>query len=242
MKMFKMMWANFKALLNSPEYTRTKWNLIASNQKFIDEQVDGVDSKKNKEMIVNEIKTLICNIIRNNSKSGYNILDFGCGTGRYLKELENNHEYNLFGLDIAENVIENYTRNNVKSATLVSTNILKNDTFINKYDSYFDLIYSITTLEYIAPYDLNKLFGKFKILLVEDGVLILKFPIPANFIESITPRYFRHQPIVIENKLKKNGFVILESKGLGTDIRIKRFNKDNPKIREYEYVVISRKI
>lgn len=242
MKIYRAVWANLKALLNSSEYTRSKWNLIASNQKILDEQVDGVDSKKKKEIIVKEIKTLTCNIIRNYSNSGDNILDFGCGTGRYLNELEKNHEYNLFGLDIAENVIENYTRNNVKSATLVSTNILKDNVFIDKYNSYFNLIYSITTLEYVAPYDLNKLFERFETLLVENGVLILKFPIPANFVESITPRYFRHQPIDIENKLKRNGFVILESKGLGTDIRIKRFNKNNPIIREYEYVVISRKI
>jgi len=193
--------------------------------------------------VISDLKAQTCNIIFDYSKIGDNILDFGCGTGRYLKELENESDkYNLFGIDIAEQVIENYTRHNIKDAELTSVNILNDDVFVNAHSNFFNVIYSFTTLEYISPLDLKMLFAKLNILLAENGILILQFPVPKNILEIFMPGYFRHQPISIEKKLKKNGFAILESNGVGTNIRIKRLNKDNSKIREFGYLIVAKKL
>lgn len=241
MRILKKIDNSLKAYLSTTAHTRIKFNELAQNKKFVNERVDGyVDLHNNKQIVIDELKKQICNIIRNYSKDGNNILDFGCGTGRYLKELENDSRYNLFGLDIAYQVIEKYTRKNVKNAEIFSTDILTDEVFVNRYNNFFDIIYSVTTLEYISPFNLNKLFMRFGTLLVKNGTLILQFPVPKNILECFVPGYFRHQPISIEKKLKKNRFIILESNGMGTNIRVKKFNKNNSKIREFGYLIIAK--
>ena len=232
-----------RAYVNASALAKTRFNENTKNKNFVAEQIDGyVNLHKEKEEVINELKIRICDIIQKYSENGDKILDFGCGTGRYLKELEKESRYNLFGLDIADQVIENYTRKNVKNVELFSTNILKDKSFVNEYANFFNIIYSVTTLEYLSPFDLNKIFERLNDLLVEHGVLILQFPIPKNIIERFNPGYFKHQPIDVEKKLKNNKFKILESVGVGTDIRIKKYNKNKSNIGELEYLIVAEKI
>jgi len=142
-------------------------------------------------------------IIAQNSE-GKTILDFGCGTGEFLKELAN-HGYNTFGVEpstIARN----------KAILLQAGKISQDISEIR--EQQFNVITLWHVLEHL--HDLNKSLTKLKDSLTENGTIFIAVPnlksLDANYYKSKwagydVPRHLWHFSQTDMNALLKlNGF------------------------------------
>lgn len=109
--------------------------------------------------IENEIKNLITS---NNYK---NILEAGCGTGKWLKLLENNHQ-NIFGLDYSRGMLK-IARDDKSSLNLVNADAVQ----IPFKDNYFDLIFCVNAIHHFP--DKEKFISESKRTLTRNGILAI---------------------------------------------------------------------
>lgn len=110
--------------------------------------------------------------ISNNFKHHINVLDIGCGTGRYFSSIKNST--NLVGIDTSKDMLKyainkpfKFEEINVKNIELINTDILN-----LKTNHVFDFIYSIGVLGEHAFFDFNTL-RKINSLLKKDGFLFI---------------------------------------------------------------------
>jgi 2-polyprenyl-3-methyl-5-hydroxy-6-metoxy-1,4-benzoquinol methylase len=101
-----------------------------------------------------------------------NILDFGCGDGRFEFEMKDS-EVMVEGIDYSQKAIGFAKAFNLqnKKITFICQDLLKKSES-RKYDA----IVSIETLEHIPPKELKKLIKKFSKLLNKQGRLIITVP------------------------------------------------------------------
>jgi SAM-dependent methyltransferase len=101
-----------------------------------------------------------------------NVLDIGCGTGRYFSSVKN--AYNLVGIDTSVDML-NYAKTNPFKCNEITANNLEffNIDILNYDTNYqFDFIYSIGVLGEHAFFD-YKTFKKIDSLLNINGVLFI---------------------------------------------------------------------
>ena len=168
-------------LVYNPEFgyleTRPQPSLEKLPEYYISEDyISHTDSKRNLfENIYHLVKARALKrklkIINAHSKSGKTLLDFGCGTGDFLKVAKQNH-WKVFGVepnDAARQIA------NSKSNGLV----FAPDQFMKIENERFDVITLWHVLEHIP--DLNAQLRVFKKLLKTDGVLIIAVPNYKSF-------------------------------------------------------------
>ena len=182
------------------------FNKLAS-QELLPEQVDGYFTKYNDKKI-HDFFTINLNKIVSLIKEQDEVLDVGCGTGRYLHGLENGVKATFHGIDISKATIENYT------SKLCTANVCVGDFIIkNPFDVKFDIIYSITILEYIPFFRLNKFLKNIYLALKPGGLFYIQFPNGKSWIDLYKNfGYTCYPSYIIENKLNELGFKIIESK------------------------------
>jgi SAM-dependent methyltransferase len=138
------------------------------------------------------------------------ILDYGCGTGHYLKMFEK-QKYELIGIDLGKDVLQLRTRHNVPTARLIYGNVYQKS-FANEFYNKVDIILLISVIQYIPSSKLKATLCNLTRCLRNKGFLVMRFPTPKNICD-IWKRYnyHRYRPIVIEKMLKRNRMKILKS-------------------------------
>ena len=177
---------------------------------LLPEQIDGY-VKKYDDPSVNEFYVYNISNIVAIARENDAVLDIGCGSGRYLKGLQEKYPHiQLYGIDISSNTINNYTKNAVKDAHLKIGNFAK----INPWAGLkFDFIYSITVLEYIPFFKVNNFMANISDALKTGGKLYIQFPNGRNCLELLKNWGYTRYPVsYVEKKLKKAGFEIMEIK------------------------------
>lgn len=134
------------------------WNKVALlyQEKFM-----GLD-------LYNVTYDLICNAVVKNKAS---ILEIGCGPGNITKYLLSKRpDFNIFGIDIAPNMIELAKINNPKAnfAVMDSRNI-------SEIETKYDAIVCGFCLPYLSETDSQKLIFEANNLLNDSGFLYLSF-------------------------------------------------------------------
>jgi len=110
-----------------------------------------------------------------------NILDVGCGYGRYLKSLLQLGYKRCYGIDISEEQI-NYARNVLRLNNLEKTDARS---WLEDKESSFDVILCIDILEHLNTDDLVDLCQKILNSLKPGGQLIVQVPNGASLINPI---------------------------------------------------------
>ena len=134
------------------------WNKVASlyQDRFMD-----LD-------IYNDTYDFICNSV---IKLKANILEIGCGPGNITKYLlAKRPDFNIFGIDIAPNMIELAKKNNSKASFAVMDN-----REISMLETKYDAIVCGFCLPYLSENDSQKLLFDANNLLNENGFLYLSF-------------------------------------------------------------------
>jgi SAM-dependent methyltransferase len=181
--------------------TFTTWNKLASQyqDKFMD-----LD-------LYNDSYDFICNSI---TKVNAKILEVGCGPGnitRYL--LSKRPDFDIFGIDIAPNMIELARKNN-PSASFAVMDCRE----VDRVQSTFDGIICGFCLPYLSPTDRQKLIMDCYRLLNDNGLLYISFvegdPNKSGFqISSNGDRsyFYYHNLDELKAQLLDNKFVELDT-------------------------------
>lgn len=150
--------------------------------------------------------------IEKNLQKGDSILDIGCGAGAYLKHFTEN--YKAHGIDINTDMIE------AGKAKLPNAVFIHDDFIKHAFTQKFNLIYSISVLEFIAPSRLNIYFKKVSDLLQPGGIFFLHYPHALDHKSTLYPDlyYIEYSPLLIEQKAKRYFNVVSHHHGFDSRI------------------------
>lgn len=172
------------------------WNKIASlyQDKFMDLNA------------YNETYDFICNSITKNKAK---LLEIGCGPGNITKYLLTKRpDFNIFGIDIAPNMIELAKKNN-PTASFAIMDTRKIDEIETKYDG----IVCGFCLPYLSENESQKFISDSSNLLNENGLIYISFvegePSESDFqVGSSGDRvyFYYHNLDEIKNQLLLNSF------------------------------------
>ena len=98
----------------------------------------------------------------------YSVLDIGCGVGLYLQDFPD--DVIKYGTDLNPLFIDR------AQSTLTNSSLHLGDYFNLTFDSKFDLIYSVSVIQYVAPSKLNRFFGKMHEELNPGGKIFIQYP------------------------------------------------------------------
>lgn len=162
------------------------------------------------------------------------VLDFGCGTGKFCKELYN-MGYMVTGVDASQEMINFAKKNLPKKVKLIKIDLSQNKKAPSAYGNYFDIVTAMHSWEWIE--NIETVIAKLAVMLKDNGIVIFSvFPknhvvdsliikdLFENFDSPIDPHkgYVNFEGIKIpvyirgakyyERVMEKNGFTkILES-------------------------------
>ena len=180
-----------------------RWvNFKPDPQKSLQENV-GFAHTKNVEEALKKAHADLKRITKKYLSPGDRVLDIGFGAGLYLKDFGN--DYILTGLDLSSEMIK------LAEKDLFGVKFIIGDFMDVGFDEKFNLIYSISVLEFICRTDLDAFFRKVKNLLEPGGILFIHYPHALSFIHTLYPdlKYIHYSPALIERKARKY-FQIIE--------------------------------
>jgi SAM-dependent methyltransferase len=173
------------------------------------EIIDGYAKYNEMSEILNGLKNKVFQVSEQYTQDGDLIVDFGCGSGRYLEMFE---KRSLVGVDSNNIVLERITTNKIPDAKLYCidlTNKKQMDNFVQEYRNSIDFLYTTIVLQHIPRSKIKKLFRNIELLLKKQGVITLAFPTSLDFYERYGESYYiRYSDVEIRKILLKNNFII----------------------------------
>lgn len=206
--------------------TKSMFNRLA-RQELDERQVDGyVNSFEAPEIgeLLDKVIAQLSSIMEANEIN--TVLDAGCGTGRYLRAFhECFPDRHYFGFDFSRQTVENYCRKQDIGAKFAVGDLLKSNPWPGKR---FDLVYSITVLQYIDPVRIDQVIRHFSHAQEHGSILYLCFPYDPDAAKESHLGYWWHRPSDVEYSLGEfyeieESAPLDETKaGLGWVVRAKR--------------------
>ena len=139
-----------------------------------------------------------------NAKSPKKILDFGCGDGRLTKEIINNYDSEIYGVDISNKALT--------FAKLFCNEKEDNKIFFNNLyelpNIEFDFIIATEVLEHIDEKELPEILKGLSKIISDDGVFLIT--VPSVVRQPIPKKHFRHYDLALLKEHVSNYFDIEE--------------------------------
>ncbi|MBP7832461.1 MAG: class I SAM-dependent methyltransferase [Candidatus Levybacteria bacterium] len=175
--------------------------------KFWNEHFNSALTLKDQDLMtrdkIHKIKSLIPN-------KKLKILDLGFGQG-YIEELLNdNKNYELYGIDISSTAVKRAKKK--FKGNFITGDISKIETHYKK--NFFDVILALELMEHISPTKIFNFYKSLHSLLKPHGILIISTPLNEdlrNKKENPSGHVRDYQPAVIKMEQELSGFRILES-------------------------------
>src|SRR5688500_4267264 len=116
------------------------------------------------------------------------VLDIGCGVGLYLDDFETGVAKH--GTDLSADFIRE------AKARIPEGVFMTGDFMTLQMGARYDLIYSISVLEYIPPSQLNAFFARIAMLLNPGGVVFIQYPHALSGWQTLYPdlSYIQYSP------------------------------------------------
>ncbi len=139
-----------------------------------------------------------------NIKPTSTVLDIGCGTGLFLKDLEDKN-LELYGIDLNTAFLE-------KAKELVPAATYYSGSFFDKFErnNKFDLLSCFSVMMYIEPSRIEEFFDKMYALLNKDGFVFIQYIHALSYRDLLYPdiTYTKYSPERIENIVAKKFSVV----------------------------------
>ena len=121
------------------------------------------------------------------SRSDLNIMDAGCGDGRFCKELVAIKKCKVTGVDYSQKAVS------FAKLLLPEVNFVVADLVKLPFESEtYDFIYLIETLEHIIPDNIDNVLGELNRVLKKDGQLIITVPSLFNGEPTPESKHYQH--------------------------------------------------
>ncbi len=215
-----------------------------AKQYEVPEQVDGYAAKYQELKEVLDAMLTFCqthvDAVCSNDFS-CKVLDYGCGSGRYLRLLQN---YDIYGVDANRYTLQKHTKTLVPKAKLYAFDLsdphdVEAAAFLERYRCRFDVICSMTVIQFIRRSRIELWFARIATLLKPNGRIILNFPVPKDLFDRYHVGYIRYTPLEIERLLQKNGCRIVSAQ---SNIYNQKFDRYQPQPVDYGYNIVAEKI
>lgn len=115
--------------------------------------------------------------------SKLNILDFGCGTGNYVRAMKRFTNFNVYGVEPCEEMIS-YAKANNPNTTIRKGNHEK----IPYPDNFFDYVYMTNVVHHVE--DLSLMYREIRRILKPNGVLCICTESRKQLLSKYWIRYF----------------------------------------------------
>lgn len=145
---------------------------VKPDKELSPQEMAGFSTRPEVQEAINKTHNDLKNVVGQYLKPGDHILDIGCGAGAYMIHFAG--KYNITGLDLNKEMIET-GKKHVPGATFVYGDFLK-----QIIKQKFNLIYSISVLEFVPPSRLNQFIKKISSHLLPGGILFLHYPHALN--------------------------------------------------------------
>ena len=165
-----------------------------------------------------EIAKLASGLIERDPARQMRALDIGCGPGLYLKDFSP-AEWNVTGLDMNSGMCE-LARQSCPTASIIQGSFLE-----YSLPDRFDLIYSISVLQYFARTSLDQLFLKLNDSLLPGGLVFINYPHAISRWDLLYPdlNFIQFSPDLIQ-KIASRYLTVIEH----------RHSIDNRSIGQYD--------
>lgn len=175
---------------------------IRINRNLSAQEMAGFSRRADVQEAIDKAHADLEETVKNNLKKGDKILDIGSGAGAYLKAFAN--DYEAVGIDLNKDMIE-AGKINVPDAKFILDDFLSHE-----FNQTFNLIYSVSVLEFIPPSKLPLFFRKVFDLLAPGGIFYLNYPpaISSKALYYPDLYYIEYSPLKIEKTALKNKFTI----------------------------------
>jgi SAM-dependent methyltransferase len=211
---------------------------IRLNETLSLQEMAGFSKRKEVQEAIDKTHLDLISTAEKHLPNGGRVLDIGCGAGAYLQDFDN--RYTLYGIDLNEQMIRRGRKE------LPHVNFLEADFMKHDFDTSFNLVYSVSVLEFIPPSRLKAFFRKIHLLLEDDGILFLHYPHALNYLDTWFPDlyYVEYSPSVIEESIRK-GYDLLKHEHGFDGRKVEVFDREpfEPGTRTFKngYLLIARK-
>lgn len=197
--------------MDSFRYKKYYKNLAYGDTKVSDSDVDGYQGEGELEKVVQLVDQLASIVPVPRA-----VLDIGCGTGRYLKQMGNTWPDTYFeGIDISREIVEKFTRQQVPGVPIHIMDIEADEQFHIDNRESFDLVCLIGIVQIVSLRKIRRILEKVHTLCKAGGYVYIQFNLETEKKKS-TVGYKRYSIEEISQLLKTQGFQV--EKAAKTDI------------------------
>lgn len=196
-----------RSFLHMPQKFEPHFQKLASDESRSDIEVDGFGklTADQLEAVRRGVFTEVSALVPQGR-----VLDFGCGTGRHLQHFSA-PLYQRAGIDRNEGSLVR-ARKNLPDGEFSNVDLLQDDEFIERSSAHYDLLFSVSVLEYFQYWELRPLFKRFAVLLKRGGILNLLFPTPRNFLDKWSnDKYRKYYVADVRKPLEEIGLEIVRA-------------------------------
>lgn len=182
------------------------------------QQVAGYSHIKEVEETLDKIHQTLINTTDIYLKKGERVLDIGCGPGLFLMDFKK--DYELHGIDLSSEVLKLAKQNNPLAILHVG------DFMDEKFDTKFNLIYSVGMLLYIKRSEVELFFNKLYDMLEPKGLVLISYPhaICRRDLFYHDINYINYSPKLL-NKLISKKFILIQNKHVVDDREISNYDQ-----------------
>ena len=212
---------NFFLILFKKDSLIKKWrgnweHYVYDEKKTLQENV-GYSHIPGIQAAVDKSHVLFKEFIEKNVPANSRVLDIGCGTGLYLKDLPGGHV--LYGIDLNSAFLD-------KAASVVPGAILIKGNYLNEViDTRFDFIFSFGVFMYFERSRLDFFLDKINEQLSPGGIFYLQYSHAVHLKDLFYPdlSYIKHSPYFLEKKAAKK-FDVIEHHHFYDDRKVKYYD------------------
>jgi SAM-dependent methyltransferase len=193
--------------MDSARYKKASMNLKLDRGRLADPaEVDGYKDEGEEERVERLVDLIISRVPRPRA-----VLDVGCGTGRYLKQMRKVSPDSLLeGIDISPEILEKYARPMVPGARFYALDIETDPVFYRDNALKYDLVCLIGIVQVLARRRLKDVLLKVRHMCADGGVLYIQINVETPQKQS-SFGYKRYAIRELSLLLEECGFYVKES-------------------------------